>query len=170
MRCLVICSVLVTLSFSVSNTHKTVRLLDPQNKLFIITLDGFRWEEVFKGADSLLITDPSLNTDTTISKAMYWEEDHLARRKRLLPFLWNVIGRQGKIYGNRDFDNKVNVANPYALSYPGYSEILTGSVDYSIWRNEKRKNHNLNILEYLKKRAKEILNRQSSIVNERFHN
>lgn len=149
MRGLLICSVLVTFSFTVSNTHKTIRLLNPQNKLFIITLDGFRWEEVFKGADSLLISDPTLNTDTTISKAMYWEEDPKARRKRLLPFFWNVIGRQGKIFGNRDFDNKVNVANPYALSYPGYSEILTGSVDYSIWRNEKRKNKNLNILESL---------------------
>src|SRR3982751_5396232 len=105
MRGLVICSLLVTFSFTVSDTHKTMRLLNPQNKLFIITLDGFRWEEVFRGADSLLITEPSLNTDTSISKAMYWEDDLQSRRKKLLPFFWNVIGKQGKIFGNRDYDN-----------------------------------------------------------------
>src|SRR5215208_2043299 len=149
MRGLVLCTMLVTLSLSVSNTQRIVRIFNPQNKLFIITLDGFRWEEVFKGADSLLLSDPSINTDTAITKAMYWEENPLERRKKLLPFFWNVIGRHGELFGNRMHGNKVNVANPYSLSYPGYSEILTGSVDYSIWRNEKRKNHNRNILEIL---------------------
>jgi hypothetical protein len=66
-----------------------------------------------------------------------------------MPFFWNVIARQGELYGNRKFGNDVNVANPYALSYPGYSELLTGKVDYSIWKNEKRKNQNKNILEQL---------------------
>src|SRR3982750_296802 len=149
MRGLVLCTLLVTLSLSVSNTQRAIRIYNPENKLFIITLDGFRWEEVFKGADSSLLSDPNYNTDTSISKAMYWDEDASVRRKRLMPFFWSVIDRQGKLFGNRAFGNKVNVANPYALSYPGYSEILTGSVDYSIWRNEKRKNHNRNILEIL---------------------
>ena len=149
MRGLVLCTLLVTLSLSVSNTQRAIRIYNPENKLFIITLDGFRWEELFKGADSSLLSDPNYNTDTSISKAMYWDEDASVRRKRLMPFFWSVIDRQGKLFGNRAFGNKVNVANPYALSYPGYSEILTGSVDYSIWRNEKRKNHNRNILEIL---------------------
>lgn len=149
MRGLIICLVLITLSVSVSNTQKTDRVLNPQNKLFIITLDGFRWEEVFKGADSILIHDPELNTDTSMSKALYWAETSTERRKKLLPFIWSVIGKQGELFGNRTYGNKVNVANPYALSYPGYNEILTGEVDYSIYDNEKRKNHNRNILEVL---------------------
>src|SRR5689334_8078397 len=149
MRGLVICLVLMTMSVSVSNTRDTIRPLNPENKIFIITLDGFRWEEVFSGADSSLINNPEINTDTSLTKALYWDNDPGIRRKKLMPFFWNVIARQGELYGNRNYHNNVNVANPYALSYPGYSELLTGSVDYSIWKNEKKKNHNPNILEEL---------------------
>jgi hypothetical protein len=149
MRGLILCLVLITLSVSVTNTQKNIRSLNPENKLFIITLDGFRWEELFKGADSLLIQDPEVNSDTSISKALYWAETIEERRKKLMPFFWSVIGKQGELFGNRTYGNKVNVANPYALSYPGYNEILTGQVDYSIYDNEKRRNTNRNILEVL---------------------
>ena len=149
MRGFVICLMLMTMSVSVSNTRNTIRPLNPENKLFIITLDGFRWEEVFNGADSSLLSNPEINTNTSIAKALYWDTDQNERRKKLMPFLWNVIAKQGELYGNRKYQNNVNVANPYALSYPGYSELLTGNVDYSIWKNEKKKNQNKNILEEL---------------------
>lgn len=151
MRGFVLCLVLVTLSISVSNTQQSMRALNPENKLFIITLDGFRWQEVFGGADPALIQDAAQTPDYYVTKALYWDEDAKERRKRLLPFFWSVIADQGEIYGNRNYKNYVNVANPYALSYPGYSELLTGSVDYSIYRNERRKNRNPNILELLNK-------------------
>src|SRR5215213_8153257 len=98
MRGLIICLVLITLSVSVSNTQKTVSPFNPENKLFIITLDGFRWQEVFKGADSVLLNDPEMNTDTAISKALYWDNALEERRKKLLPFFWRVIARQGELY------------------------------------------------------------------------
>src|SRR5215213_619117 len=117
MRGLVICLVLMTMSVSVSNTRNTVRPLNPENKLFIITLDGFRWEEVFRGADSVLLHDPALNSDTTVSRALYWDASTEVRRRKLMPFFWSLIGRQGELFGNRDYNNKVNISNPYALSY-----------------------------------------------------
>lgn len=149
MRGLVICLMLMMMSVSISNTQKTTRPLNAENKLFIITLDGYRWQEVFTGADSLLINNPQINTDTSLTKAMYWDADPERRRKKLMPFFWNVIAKQGELFGNRKFENDVNVANPYALSYPGYSELLTGTVDYSIWKNEKIKNQNANLLDEL---------------------
>ena len=142
MRGLVICLMLLTLTVSVSNTRNTVRPLNAENKLFIITLDGFRWEELFTGADSALINNPRINTDTSLTKALYWDANTRQRREKLMPFFWSVIARQGELYGNRHYQNDVNVANPYALSYPGYSELLTGNVDYTIWKNEKKKNQN----------------------------
>ena len=148
MKGILICMGLVMLSVSVTNTQKTDLALNPENKLFIITLDGFRWEELFKGADPLLINDPRLS-DTAIARAMYWAETATERRQKLMPFFWNVIARQGELFGNRDYKNRVNVSNPYSLSYPGYSELLTGDVDFSIWSNEKKSNHNKNILEEL---------------------
>jgi hypothetical protein len=149
MRGLVLCLVLMTMSVSVTNTRNTIRPLNPENKLFIITLDGFRWEELFNGADSSLINNPEINTDTLLAKALYWDNSIAERRQKLMPFFWSVIAKQGELYGNRKYQNNVNVANPYALSYPGYSELLTGTVDYSIWKNEKKKNQNKNILDEL---------------------
>src|SRR5687768_10404483 len=110
MRGFGICLLLITLSVSVSNTQKTAGTLNPQNKLFIITLDGFRWEEIFGGADSALLHDPEVTKDTAIARALFWDRDPLERRKRLLPFFWNVMSQQGQLYGNRNFRNKVNVS------------------------------------------------------------
>jgi len=149
MKALLICMVLVTLSVSVSNTQRSMTPLDPQNKLFIITLDGFRWQELFNGADSILINDNETTPRNSGIKALYWDNELTERRKKLMPFVWNVIERDGQLFGNRKWQNKVNVSNPYALSYPGYSELLTGSVDLTINSNSKTKNTNQNILELL---------------------
>jgi hypothetical protein len=153
MKGIVICLVLVLVSTTFANTEKMIAKSNPENKLFIITLDGFRWEEVFNGADPELVNDAKIMSDTSFTKALYWHEDPKERRKKLMPFLWNVVARQGELYGNRNYGNYVNVSNPYALSYPGYNELLTGSVDYSIYDNKKRKNTNPNILQVLNKSA-----------------
>jgi hypothetical protein len=144
MKGTLICCFLLLIGLSV-NTRKALRAMDPEKKIFIITMDGFRWEEVFNGADSLLLQD----TKSGLAKAMFWNQSLAERRKKLLPFLWNVIGTQGQVFGNRAKGNKVNVANPYGISYPGYSELLTGKVDLSIYNNEKKKNSNPNLLERL---------------------
>lgn len=117
--------------------------------IFIITLDGFRWQEVFTGADSILINKEEYTPDTSTMKLLYWSNDAEGRRKKLLPFLWNVVGTKGQLYGNRLYDNKVNTANPYSISYPGYNEIFTGNTDINISSNKKYTNPNTNILEYL---------------------
>ncbi len=117
--------------------------------LFIITIDGFRWQEVFAGADSALINDEEFTPDTSTMKMMYREADVEERRKKLMPFFWNVLAKRGQVYGNRHFNNKVNSSNIYSLSYPGYNEMFTGQTDISIASNDKRTNPNLNVLEYL---------------------
>ena len=132
------------------NPHKTE--INPRlvtKNVFIITTDGFRWQEVFTGADSLLINDENYTPDAETLKAMYWCSGADERRKKLLPFFWNVIAVKGQIYGNRIFDNKMNISNNYALSYPGYNEILTGTDDPEISSNDKINNPNINVLEYL---------------------
>ncbi|HVZ57801.1 MAG TPA: hypothetical protein VG870_14175, partial [Chitinophagaceae bacterium] len=116
------------------------------------TTDGFRWQEVFQGADSVLLSDPSYTPDTQTMKHMYWSPDAETRRSRLFPFLWNVVAAEGQLYGNRKYGNKVNVANPYAISYPGYSELFTGSADWTLFSNARRENPHRNLLEYLNRR------------------
>jgi len=121
--------------------------------LFIITIDGFRWQEVFSGADSALINNESFTIDTSTMKMMYWDDDAEERRKKLMPFFWNVLARKGQVYGNRHFNNKVNTSNIYSLSYPGYNEMFTGQTDITIASNSKRINPNLNVLEYLNQQS-----------------
>jgi len=117
--------------------------------IFIITTDGFRWQEIFNGADSSLINDPRYVGDTSLIKDLYWSDDVTERRKKLMPFFWNVLAAKGQLYGNRQYGNMVDVANIYKISYPGYNELLTGYPDPLGIPNIPIKNRNTNILEYL---------------------
>ena len=122
--------------------------------IIIVTLDGFRWEEVFGGADSLLINDSTYVHDTASLKQQFWTSSIEERRKKLLPFFWNTIQSQGQLYGNRWKENKVNNANKYWFSYPGYNEIFTGYPDDSVNSNDKVWNKNENVLEYINHQSK----------------
>ena len=124
----------------------------PSRNLFVITIDGFRWQEIFNGADEELISNEAYTPDTATMKMMYWSDDPEERRKKLMPFFWNVIASKGQLYGNRGYDNKVNVTNLYRLSYPGYNEMLTGNTDITVFSNRKTKNENINVLEWLNNR------------------
>jgi arylsulfatase A-like enzyme len=126
--------------------------ITPAGNIFIITLDGFRWQEIFDGADPLLISDERYTPDTATMKMLYWSPDTEGRRKKLLPFFWNVIAARGQLYGNRHYNNKVNAANAYAISYPGYNEIFTGNTDITVSSNNKISNSNVTVLEWLNTR------------------
>ncbi|HEX5654709.1 MAG TPA: alkaline phosphatase family protein, partial [Chitinophagaceae bacterium] len=117
--------------------------------LFIITTDGFRWQELFTGADSTLLHDTGFTPDTATMKLLYWSNDPAERRKKLMPFFWSVLATRGQVYGNRHYENHVNIANPYALSYPGYNEIFSGHADLGISSNRKMANPHINVLEFL---------------------
>lgn len=117
--------------------------------IIIITTDGFRWQEVFKGMDTAIANSSRFNEgDSSYIYAKYWSPDAAERRKKLLPFLWSTIQNHGQLYGNRDYGNKVDVANPYRFSYPGYSEIMTGYVDTAVNSNDYPPNPNTTVLEY----------------------
>ncbi len=122
----------------------------PKTKnLFIVTIDGIRWQEVFKGGDPNIINNKKYTSDIDLAKLMYLDSSADLNRKKLLPFFWNVLERQGQLYGNRLYRNKVNVSNPYKFSYPGYNEILTGYPDMYVNSNNKINNLNTNVLDYL---------------------
>jgi hypothetical protein len=123
--------------------------------VFIITLDGLRWQEVFTGADSLLITNKTFVKDPVGLSATYWAETATERRATLMPFLWKDLARQGQIYGNRNYRNNVNVTNTMWFSYPGYNEILCGYADDTrIKTNNKILNPNVTVLEYINRDQK----------------
>lgn len=117
--------------------------------IFIITSDGLRWQEIFNGPDSSILGDRGFVQDPETLKHQYWAPSAEERRKKLMPFLWNYISAKGQIWGNRDYENKVSVANPYRFSYAGYNELLTGYADPALITNKPRNNGNSNLLGYL---------------------
>lgn len=123
--------------------------VDSSRNLIIVTIDGFRWLELFEGADESLINDMDANADTATLKMLFWDEDANVRRRLLMPFMWGVVAKRGQIWGNRNLGSKVNTANIYHLSYPGYNEMLTGTTDLRITDNAKKPNPHTNVLAYL---------------------
>jgi hypothetical protein len=118
--------------------------------IFLITADGLRWEEVFRGAE-LIPTGRELGNfgNSNFIRKEFWRETAEARREILLPFLWSTVARQGQIWGNRDQGSEVRVANGHNFSYPGYNEFLTGIADPQIDSNDKKLNPNTNVFEWL---------------------
>ena len=121
--------------------------------IFIITADGLRWQEVFGGASPDILGNPEYVKDTTLLKSLYGDSTPELRRKKLMPFFWNLIAENGQLYGNRQFGNKVNVKNFFKISYPGYNEILTGYADPIFIPNIPLNNRSINILEYFNKKS-----------------
>jgi hypothetical protein len=133
----------------------TLATAQKTENIIIITTDGFRWQELFNGMDSAIANDHHFNQgDSTGIFKKFWNDDAIVRRKRLMPFLWSVIEKNGQIYGNRTLDNKVNVANRYWFSYPGYNEIFTGYPDTLVNSNDYKPNPNTTLLEFLNSRPK----------------
>jgi hypothetical protein len=119
--------------------------------VILVTIDGFRWEEVFTGADTTFFANKKLVPNTASLRTKYAGNTSEDRRKILLPFIWNTIFQKGQIYGNRLIGCNVNVENPYWFSYPGYNEILTGIADPRVNSNEFGPNPNTTFLEAINK-------------------
>lgn len=120
-----------------------------ENVIFVMT-DGLRWQEVFQGAEeSLLGKADEGKKQLDPARAAYWRDTPEARRAALMPFLWNVVAKQGQVFGNQDKGSPVQVTNGLNFSYPGFSETLCGVADPRINSNGKNFNPNMNVLEWL---------------------
>lgn len=142
-QCFLVSCLSLFLSFSVMAQQKIENVV-------VITTDGFRWQEVFKGMDSEIVINKAFNQgERKYLESTYGSDTPTVRRQKLLPFLWTTVEQHGQLYGNRSFDNKVDNANPYWISYPGYSEIFTGYPDKRVNSNGYKPNPNENVLAYI---------------------
>jgi hypothetical protein len=104
----------------------------------LIVLDGVRWQEVFTGADPTLLNSEhgGVWVDLNTFRKEFWRDDVAERRRVLFPFLWDVVAKQGQIFGNQAKGSVARIANDKAFSYPGYNEMLIGHPDPRIDSNE----------------------------------
>ena len=67
------------------------------HNVVLIVSDGLRWQEVFTGADPVLLdakNGGSWEHEDALRKK-YWREDVNERRKLLFPFLWGTVAKEG---------------------------------------------------------------------------
>jgi hypothetical protein len=118
--------------------------------VIIVTLDGFRWQELFAGADETLLGKNFGGVrDVAGLKARYWRATPEERRAALLPFFWDTLARKGQIFGDQSRKAPTRCTNGLKFSYPGYSEMFCGVADPDIKSNDRKPNPNLSVLEFL---------------------
>jgi len=82
-----------------------------------------------------------------------WYPDPKQRREALMPFLWKTLVPQGVLLGNVALGSSMQVSNRYRVSYPGYSEILTGRAQDDVIRgNDPVQNPTPSFLQFLKEK------------------
>jgi len=118
--------------------------------LILVTADGLRWQELFTGMDPLLANEKSAGTEgKTALREKFWRDTPEQRRAALMPFFWTTLAPRAVVHED------VRVTNGFRVSYPGYSEILTGRAqDGVIQGNDHIQNPTETLLEFLRRKLK----------------
>src|SRR5687768_8760611 len=84
-------------------SHSSSGQPDRETHVILVVADGLRWQEVYKGADSvLLFHSDAVPRSADAARRRYWRRTPAERRAALMPFLWSTVARQGQLFGNRD--------------------------------------------------------------------
>ncbi|MEX2261499.1 MAG: sulfatase-like hydrolase/transferase [Bryobacteraceae bacterium] len=144
---LILLLALACLQVSAAASRKT-------RNVILVTADGLRWQELFSGIDAALMNEEAAGMVGKDSlRDRLWRPEAEARRAALMPFFWNEFVPQGVALGNAKRGSSVQVTNRYRVSYPGYSEILTGrDQDAAIQGNREIQNPSATVLEFLREK------------------
>src|SRR3954468_9175958 len=123
----------------------------PARNVVVITIDGFRWQEMFGGPSAEYFKKDSKGQPTALEKT-YTAGRSTDRRERLLPFVWKTMAAHGQIFGDPSRGSLAHVTNGLWFSYPGYNEMFTGAPDPRVDSNKKVPNPNVTVLEWLNTR------------------
>jgi hypothetical protein len=141
---------LVTLLTIQIHPTSAAEALRKAENVIIVTLDGFRWQELFDGADeSFMDAKQGGVKDIAGLKKKYLRETVEIRREALMPFFWGTVAKKGQVFGNPARKAAAKITNGKKFSYPGYSEMFCGVADPRIISNAKLDNPNLSVLEFL---------------------
>lgn len=122
-------------------------VMKAEQKVVLVTVDGYRWQELFGGADPMLIHMSKFG-NVDLMKQDYWKETPEERRKALMPFTWDFIVNNGVIIGDRNQGCTMDVTNKMWFSYPGYNEDLCGHADDEhVTSNDAFPNPNVTVFE-----------------------
>jgi len=123
-------------------------------RVILVTADGLRWQELFSGIDPMLMKEKEAGMqDAPQLRDRLWSDSAVERRRRLMPFFWTQLAPRGVVLGNVRRNSPVRVTNAYRVSYPGYSEILTGRAqDDAVRGNDPIQNPVQTVLEFVRQK------------------
>lgn len=124
------CQLLLVFSFCVQSVHAAENVV-------LVTLDGLRWQELFRGLDPILANHEEFGGQSALLNGRFARAQPAQSAAAIFPFIYSTVFTQGSYIGNRDENSCSAVSNPWYFSYPGYSEILTGVVNESLDSNAK---------------------------------
>lgn len=143
MRVLFACLALLVATIAPARADSVMPVFAIEGRyLVFVTIDGYRWQELFRGADPALVTDPAY-------RARYVDVPN--RAAALTPFLLS-FAEQGALIGNRDQNSCARVSNGFWFSYPGYAEMLAGRPNPRVRYNAAIPNDDVTVLERLSQR------------------
>src|SRR5690349_1388778 len=120
-----LCAVVIVL---LSIDHAFAQVTPSSRKtenVFLVTIDGMRWQEVFGGAEAAILENKPAGRvrDLKGTRAQFWRATPQERREVLMPFIWKAVAKQGQIFGDPAAHCSAQVTNGKKFSYPGYSEM-----------------------------------------------
>ncbi|MDQ8165987.1 MAG: alkaline phosphatase family protein [Gemmatimonadota bacterium] len=135
---------------SLLSAAPAVRAQAPAENVVLIVTDGLRWQELFTGADSMLLSRRMGGIgDTAKYKREFWRPTATERRRIIMPFFWDSIAAKGIVWGNPGLGSNAMITNGKKFSYPGYNEMLAGAADPRINKNDFGPNPNTTVFEWL---------------------
>lgn len=128
------------LSLAVATLLPPVAAQRPADHILFVTLDGVRPEDFFGGADSLILFDRAAGgiADTSATRRAFWRETVDARRRVLMPFLWDSLVPRGVLVGALE-GAPTTITNGRKFSGPGYQELFTGKAQSDVTSNADRR-------------------------------
>lgn len=134
----------------------TARQSEVADNVVLVTLDGVRTEEVFGGLDAEVLASTLGDGQRLEASAAYqrfWAPTREERRRKLMPFFWNLVSTDGSVAGDMASGSAVRLRNTHWFSYPGYAEILLGEPhDDEIKSNDPVRNPFPTVLEAIRER------------------
>jgi hypothetical protein len=144
-------AVLVLALCSIAVGFPSAQAAKPARNVIVITIDGFRWQEMFGGPSPEYFKKDSKGQPTALER-QYTAGGPVDRRERLLPFIWKTVATGGQIFGDPSAGSLSHVTNGLWFSYPGYNEMFSGAPDPRVDSNKKIPNPNVTVLEWLNAR------------------
>lgn len=103
----------------------------------LITLDGLRWQELFRGLDPVLVNHDDFSGQSALLNERFGQSQAAQSAAAIFPFIHGTVCEQGSYIGNRDESSCAAVSNPDCSTSAMVKPTIlpmTASMTNTCWR------------------------------------